>query len=111
MHNEEVGARVKGLRHRDNVTQGDLSAALSISLRHLGHIEAGTRNLTVDNAIALAEHFSVSLDYIYRGKAQSAEMPPMNQLVYETLEIISNADIRDFYDGTIINLSHLTMNM
>jgi len=112
--NARVGERIRELRKTRKtgiVTQDQLASTLNMTPRHLNHIETGARGLTVDNAIVLAEHFSVTLDYVYRGIDDSSNLHPICQLVFDTLDCIHDEDIKDFYVNTITNLSHLTMNM
>ena len=109
--NVDVGERIRELRKSKGATQDQLAATLNVTLRHLNHIETGVRGLTVDNAIIVADYFSVTLDFIYRGIDDSSNLHPTCQLVHDTLNCIHDADIKGFYVDTIINLSHLMMNM
>jgi transcriptional regulator with XRE-family HTH domain len=47
-----------------NISQRQLAESLGISLRAYKYYEAGEREPTVSVLIALADYFSVSLDYL-----------------------------------------------
>ena len=64
----ETGRRIRKLRMDAELTQEQLAQNLEITVDHLGRIERGGSNLTVDMAIALATMFHVSLDFLILGE-------------------------------------------
>ena len=60
----EIGRRVKTLRLNAKLTQGELAGKANISLSFLGHIERGTRKLSVDTLISLSEALGCSINYL-----------------------------------------------
>ena len=64
----ETGRRIRKLRIEAELTQEQLAQNLEITVDHLGRIERGGSNLTVDMAIALATIFHVSLDFLVLGE-------------------------------------------
>ncbi|MBR3765366.1 MAG: helix-turn-helix transcriptional regulator [Clostridia bacterium] len=52
---EAIGQRVRGMRRALKLTQGELAELVGISASFLGHIERGTRILSVDTLMALCD--------------------------------------------------------
>lgn len=59
-----IGARIRHLRRQRGFTQEQLSAKAGISLSFYGHIERGTRKLSVETLMKLAEALDCSCDEI-----------------------------------------------
>lgn len=57
---KEIGKRVHFLRIQRNWTQAELSQKVGISLSFLGHIERGTRKLSVETLVSLSRAFECS---------------------------------------------------
>jgi len=67
---EEIGMRLCELRERDkdkNLKQKDLADLLGITPAAYGKLELGTRRLSPEYCITLADFYGVSCDYILRG--------------------------------------------
>lgn len=56
--------RLKSLRLKTNTPQSELAKLLSVSVRAYQYYESGKRQPTIENLIALADYFNVSLDYL-----------------------------------------------
>ncbi len=56
--------RLISLRKEHNLTQKQLATETSLSERGIQNYEAGNRIPTLECAIALADYFNVSLDYL-----------------------------------------------
>lgn len=56
--------RLKSLRLETNTPQFELANLLSVSVRAYQYYESGKRQPTIENLIALADYFNVSLDYL-----------------------------------------------
>ena len=63
-----VGQRIKELRKINRYTQEELAEMLGITAKHLGRIEAGNANFSIDVLMAMSQSFSISSDYILFGK-------------------------------------------
>ena len=61
---ENFSARLKELRKTNGKTQREISISLNITERNYQHYEAGNHKPNLDTAIALADFFNVSLDYL-----------------------------------------------
>lgn len=56
--------RVRELRLAKKMKQKDVAALLGISERQYQRYEGGRQTTTLENLIALADYFGVSLDYL-----------------------------------------------
>lgn len=60
----ELGARIRMQRERMDMTQEQLGEACDLSASFVGHIERGTRKLSVESLYRLASVLDVSVDYL-----------------------------------------------
>ena len=65
---ESCGARIKGLRLKNGLTQEKLAEDMNITDVHLRRLESGIRAGSIELLIEFAEYFHVSLDYLILGK-------------------------------------------
>ena len=56
--------RLKEIRQSQKLTQKQVAAALNITERQYQRYEGGEQTTTLENLIALADYFGVSLDYL-----------------------------------------------
>lgn len=56
--------RLKQIRQSQKLTQKQVAAALNITERQYQRYEGGEQTTTLENLIALADYFGVSLDYL-----------------------------------------------
>lgn len=59
-----VGKKIKNKRKELGYSQESLAELCNISTSYLGHIERGSRRLSMDIAVKLAHYLNVSLDYL-----------------------------------------------
>jgi len=64
--------RLKSLRLSKNLKQSDIAAHINVSVTQISDIERGRRSTSVENLIAIAEYFDVSLDYLV-GRSDNPE--------------------------------------
>ena len=60
----EFKSRLRELRREKKETQAQVAAAIGIQERHYQRFEGGENLPGFANLVALADHFSVSLDYL-----------------------------------------------
>lgn len=60
----KLGEKIKSARKKRGYTQEKLSEICDISTGFLGHIERGTRKLSLDTLFCIAMALNVSLDYL-----------------------------------------------
>lgn len=56
--------RLKQLRKERKATQSDVAVALGVTIRQYQRWESGEQTTVLENLIALADYFNVSLDYL-----------------------------------------------
>lgn len=59
-----IGARVKYMREAKRLTQAVLSERANVSQSFLGHIERGTRVMSIETLARLAQALDCSTDYL-----------------------------------------------
>lgn len=59
-----LGKRIKNKRVENKFTQEQLGELCELSAAHIGHIERGTRILSVDVLFKIAQTLNVSVDYL-----------------------------------------------
>ncbi len=59
-----LGKRIKNKRTEQKLTQEQLGEICELSAAHIGHIERGTRILSVDVLFRIAQVLNVSVDYL-----------------------------------------------
>ena len=60
----EIGTRIRRQRERIGLTQEQLGEACGLSCSFVGHIERGTRKLSVESLYKLASVLDTSADYL-----------------------------------------------
>ncbi|MBQ4090121.1 MAG: helix-turn-helix transcriptional regulator [Clostridia bacterium] len=59
-----LGKRIRTQRKMMDMTQEELAAAIDVSTSFVGHIERGTRKLSVDTLVKLADALKTSCDQL-----------------------------------------------
>ena len=70
---KEMGKRIRMLRKKAHMTQAILAEKLEISTSFLGHIERGTRILSLETLVRIAGYFDVLTDYLILGDLNTAD--------------------------------------
>lgn len=70
---EEIGSKIREERKRQKLTQEKLAEMAGISLSFLGHIERGTRKLSVDTLVKICDALQCSADDILSTGHANAE--------------------------------------
>ena len=68
-----LGCRIRQTRKNRNMTQAELGEACSLSTSYIGHIERGSRTLSVDTLFRIAKVLHVSLDYLVSDSQDTTE--------------------------------------
>ncbi len=58
------GERIRELRLKEHLTQGQLGERVGLTYKGVSSIENGERGTTLDKLVALAQYFHVSTDYL-----------------------------------------------
>lgn len=59
-----LGQRIRKARKSLKLTQEQLAEACDLSTAHIGHIERGTRALSIESLVTLSSVLNVSTDYL-----------------------------------------------
>ena len=59
-----LNERIRDLRTNNKLTQKQLADVLSVNVLSVQRFEYGTRKPSLENLIALADYFNVSIDYL-----------------------------------------------
>ena len=65
-----VGRKIREQRERLKITQEQLAEMCEISPSYIGHIERGSRNLSMNTAIQLCSVLEIGLDYLFLDSAE-----------------------------------------
>lgn len=66
---ETVGQRLDWLRQFLNLSWTTFAAGIDVSSQKMSNWKRGDNGLPVSNAVQICEVYGVSLDFIYRGRA------------------------------------------
>ena len=83
----EIGERLRGLRNNSPETNRSIGDAVHVSERTVAEWIAGRQGITYEHAQQVAELFSVSLDWFWRGKAKGATPDLLDRLSDPTGEL------------------------
>ena len=61
---KSLGKRIRKIRSDKKLTQEQLAEACDLSTAHIGHIERGTRALSIESLITISRVLNVSTDYL-----------------------------------------------
>ena len=71
---EKIGARIRQVRKAKGLSQDKLAKRCGISLNFMGHIERGTRKMSMDTFASLCRELETAADALLWGITQSSEM-------------------------------------
>lgn len=77
-----IGNRVRTARKNLNLSQEELAELCDLSVSFMGHIERGTRKMSLETLIALCEALNVSADYLLMDDMPENDMV-VNGILYE----------------------------
>lgn len=64
MDYRDMGMKIRTLRRQLGITQDELAVMVGVSASFLGHIERGTRTVSIDTLAALCNTLGVSPSYL-----------------------------------------------
>ena len=82
-----LGNKIRQARKAKNMTQEQLAEACDLSTAHIGHIERGTRALSIESLILISRVLNISTDYLLLDISNSGD-----KRIDNLLEIVKNAD-------------------
>lgn len=69
----QVGAKIKTHRQELGISQEALAELCNVSPSYIGHIERGTRRVSLNVALRLADLLHIGLDYLFLDSAETDE--------------------------------------
>lgn len=63
----QVGMRIKELRTKEDISQERFALRIGMDRSYLASIEAGQRNVTLQNLAKISRGFNISLEEFFRG--------------------------------------------
>lgn len=92
-----LGKRIKEKRIANKLTQEQLGEKCELSSAHIGHIERGTRILSVDVLFRIAQELGVSIDYLLFDSVEN------NNILSNLTPILKNKEKRkvDYFLNTV----------
>ena len=60
----KIGSQIRIVRNQQHLSQEDLAELCDISPSFMGHIERGTRKMSIETLVSIADALHVSTDYI-----------------------------------------------
>ncbi|NJO85263.1 MAG: helix-turn-helix transcriptional regulator [Blastochloris sp.] len=97
LHNQEIGANLRAMRQRYALKQDQLAAALNVQRAAVTRWEQGTRGLTVDMLLRIADRFGIPAGQLlperHRGHAAPTIATPTGARTPEAAAIMSIAQV------------------
>ena len=75
-----LGERIRKERKKKKLAQEALTEECDLSTAHIGHIERGTRTLSIESLITISEVLEVSTDYLLLDVASDNDAKLLNML-------------------------------
>ena len=93
MDYEHLGLNIRAMRKKKGMTQAELAEAAHISISFIGHIERGTRVLSVETLVGIACALRCSLDDLVDlpGLERLDKRERMRSNLEEVMRYIENA--------------------
>jgi len=91
---KSIGSRISDLRRAEGISQEELGAAIGVSRSTIAGIETGGDRSGIETAIAIADYYKVSLDWLL-GRHIPSGRAPVGKLVYRPDQIA----ILDYWDS------------
>lgn len=67
-----VGRKIREQRKKLKITQEQLAEMCEVSPSYIGHIERGSRNLSMNMAVQLCSVLGIGLDYLFLDSAENS---------------------------------------
>lgn len=96
-HNSDlIGLRIRKIREANQLSREDFADIFGLSDSYVGLIERGTRGITINNLIKIANYFNVSLDYFSIEQSDSTDNLNQNPQLLEIANHIKHLKDEDY---------------
>jgi len=92
---DEIGIRIRKERLKQSLSQEKLAEKCDISTSFMGHIERGTKKMSVDTLVRIAYELNLSTDYLLMD-----ELPPSDENILAIINTVKKAN-RNQYERYI----------
>lgn len=89
-----VGRKIREKRKNLNITQEQLAEMCEVSPSYIGHIERGSRNLSMNMAVQLCAVLGIGLDYLFLDSAE--ESSEITNCIHSALSVCSEEQKKSF---------------
>lgn len=89
-----VGRKIREQRKKLNITQEQLAEMCEVSPSYIGHIERGSRNLSMNTAVQLCSVLGIGLDYLFLESAENTS--EITNCINSALSVCSEAQKKSF---------------
>ena len=89
LNTTEIGKRIAKIRKAHHITQDELAEMLSVTPKHISHVERGKSNLALPQLAELCERLDCSMDYIVFGDSTDSVL---SRLPDEIIDILNGYD-------------------
>jgi len=62
-----MGRRIRAFRKEHGMTQAALAQSIGMSMSFIGHVERGTRNISIETLVKLSDTLDITLDMLVLG--------------------------------------------
>ena len=89
-----LGQQVRALRRQRRLTQEQLAELAGVSLQHIGEIERGQGNPTLNSLVKVADALDISLSELFENSEQYTSDKQMRYLLHQLVEQSSEPGLK-----------------
>lgn len=89
-----VGRKIREQRKALNITQEELAEMCGVSPSYIGHIERGSRNLSMNTAVQLCSVLNLRLDFLFLDSAEDSS--EITNCINSALSVCSDEQKKSF---------------
>lgn len=82
--NVRIGSLIKTARNNCGMTQEQLAEAVDVTPAFIGHIERGSKSLSLTTLVGISQRLNVSIDYLLSGE----EITPDDKVVNDVAQLL-----------------------
>ena len=90
----DIGKKIKELRVAKGLTQEQLAELAGVSLQHIGEIERGQGNPTLNSLVKLSDALDISLSELFENSEQYKSEKEMRDLLHQLVEQSSEPGLK-----------------
>lgn len=100
-----VKLRLKELRENEKLTQKDLAKNFNVTQQSYARWEANINEPKLDDLIAIADFYGVSLDYLCNRENPNSRFSPQKQEIIKLMDKLDNDDTKILL-GFVLSLTY-----